>query len=432
MKISVIGTGYVGLVAGVCLADLGNKVICVDKVEEKIRMLNDGVLPIYEPGLKDIMDINVGENRLEFTTDLKYAVESSEVVFIAVGTPPDKDHRADLSYVKEVAAQIGGYINGYKIIVNKSTVPVGTAKIVKKIIKKNLKGDYDFDVVSNPEFLREGSAVKDFVSPDRVVIGSESEKAKDYMLKIYRNMSRVGNPIFITSVETAEMIKYASNAMLATKISFINEVARLCEEVGANVKEVAKGVGLDKRIGPRFLQAGVGYGGSCFPKDVKALIQIGKEHGVDLKILRATEKVNMEQRDIFVQKVKKIYPDLKGKRFAVWGLAFKPRTDDMREAPSITILNKLMKEGAEIVAYDPVAEENALCIMPNIKTSQNRYDALKDCDALLIFTEWNEFRSLDINTVKSLLKNPVIIDGRNVYEPDELKSYGIKYYSFGR
>ena len=432
MDISVIGSGYVGLVAGVCLADLGNNVICVDNDEEKIRILNNGDIPIYEPGLKDIMDINVREGRLKFTTDLKSSVENSTIIFIAVGTPPDKDHKADLSYVKQVSAEIGGYINGYKIIVNKSTVPVGTGQIVKNIIKENLKGNYDFDVVSNPEFLREGSAVKDFVSPDRVVVGCESEKAEEFMLRIYRNMARVGNPIFVTDIETAEMIKYASNALLATKISFINEIARLCEKVGANVKEVAKGVGLDNRIGPKFLQAGVGYGGSCFPKDVKALVQIGKENDIEFKIIRATENVNMEQRYVFVEKVKSIYPDVNGKKFAVWGLAFKPRTDDMREAPSITIINKLLGEGAEIIAYDPVAKDNALKIMPDIKIADSPYDALKGCDALLVLTEWNEFRALNMDKVKSLLKSPVIIDGRNIYEPAEMKKTGFNYISFGR
>jgi len=428
----VIGTGYVGLVAGTCLADMGNDVICVDKIPEKIELLKNGIIPIYEPGLQDLLDINAAQGRLRFTTDLADGIKKSEVIFIAVGTPPGANHEADLSSVLEAAREIGRNINGYKVVVDKSTVPVGTARKVKQTIIENLSSDYNADVVSNPEFLREGSAVKDFVTPDRIVIGTDSKKAKKIMERIYRGNVRAGNPLLITDIESAELIKYASNAFLATKISFMNEMARLCEKVGADVKQVALGMGLDKRIGPRFLQAGVGYGGSCFPKDVKALIQTGIEYDVPFSILPAVENINIDQRRIMLQKVKQVHPDLKGKRIAIWGLAFKPRTDDIREAPSIDIIQGLLDEGAEVAAYDPVAHENVKEIYPDLIYGTDPYSILEGCDALLLVTEWNVFRELDFKRVKSLMKTPILIDGRNIYERDEIERYKFTYIGFGR
>lgn len=432
MQIAVIGTGYVGLVAGACLADMGNDVICIDKVKEKIDTLNRGEIPIYEPGLKDILDMNVKENRLHFSTDLKEGVEKSEVIIIAVGTPPGANHEADMTSVLEVAKAIGQYINGDKVVVNKSTVPVGTARKVKQVILDTMKGGYLVDVVSNPEFLREGTAIKDFTVPDRIIIGTDSPSAQKIMERVYRGVVRTGNPLFVTDIESAELIKYASNSFLATKISFINEIARLCEKVGADVKKVAVGIGLDKRIGSRFLQAGAGYGGSCFPKDVKALIQIGIQHGNPFSILQAVEKINEEQRIIIVDKLRTIYPDLSGKRIAIWGLAFKPRTDDIREAPSLSVIKMLLENGAEVAAFDPVAQNNVEKVFPNLQFGHNPYSILLGCDALIVITEWNEFRELDFDKVKSLMKSPVIIDGRNIYEKEEMEKLGFKYICFGR
>ncbi len=433
MNITIVGTGYVGLVAGTCLADMGNDVICVDKDITKIEELNQGIIPIYEPGLKDILEINVKEKRLHFSSDMKEACEKSDVIFIAVGTPPDENHEADVSNVYAVAKAIGNYITSDKIIVDKSTVPVGTARNVKKIILENLAvKDLNVDVVSNPEFLREGSAIKDFVSPDRIIIGTDSERAKKVMEKIYRGNVRTGKPLMVTDIESAELIKYASNAFLATKISFINEIARLCEKVGADVKKVAIGMGLDDRIGSRFLQAGVGYGGSCFPKDVKALIQTGKAKGVDFSIVSAVEKINTQQREITIEKLKTIYPDLKGKRIALWGLAFKPRTDDIRDAPSIDIIRSLKASGAEVFAFDPVAQKNVKKLLPDLIFGHDPYSILDGCDALIVVTEWNEFRDLDFEKVRSLMRAPVIIDGRNIYERDEIEKQGFTYIGFGR
>ena len=433
MNITIVGTGYVGLVAGTCLADMGNDVICVDKDITKIEELNQGIIPIYEPGLKDILEINVKEKRLHFSSDMKEACEKSDAIFIAVGTPPDENHEADVSNVYAVAKAIGNYITSDKIIVNKSTVPVGTARNVKKIILENLAvKDLNVDVVSNPEFLREGSAIKDFVSPDRIIIGTDSERAKKVMEKIYRGNVRTGKPLMVTDIESAELIKYASNAFLATKISFINEIARLCEKVGADVKKVAIGMGLDDRIGSRFLQAGVGYGGSCFPKDVKALIQTGKAKGVDFSIVSAVEKINTQQREITIEKLKTIYPDLKGKRIALWGLAFKPRTDDIRDAPSIDIIRSLKASGAEVFAFDPVAQKNVKKLLPDLIFGHDPYSILDGCDALIVVTEWNEFRDLDFEKVRSLMRAPVIIDGRNIYERDEIEKQGFTYIGFGR
>lgn len=431
MKISVIGTGYVGLVAGTCLAELGNDVICADIDKVKIGKLNKGIIPIYEPGLEDMAKRNKREGRLSFTAEIDSAVKSSEVIFIAVGTPPGKDHRADLSFVKDVAKTIGKNLNGYKIIVDKSTVPVGTADEVEKIIRET-SGKDDFDVVSNPEFVKEGSAVNDFLNPDRVVIGYKSEKAKSTMEKIYRGVTRADKPILFCDVKSAEMIKYASNAMLATRISFMNEIARLCERVGADVKIVAKGVGLDSRIGPRFLQAGVGYGGSCFPKDVDALAMTMEDNKLQSKILKAVKDVNDEQKKSLLPKIKKLVPALKGKKIAIWGLAFKPKTDDIREAPSVTIIEQLQKEGALINAFDPEAEESAKKVLKNINYFANPIDALKGCECLVIATEWNEFRNIDRQKIKQALKSPNIVDGRNIYEPDEMREMGFNYIGVGR
>jgi len=432
MKITVIGTGYVGLVVGTCLADLGNDIICVDIDENKINKLKKGIVPIYEPGLKDILDRNVKEGRILFTTEIRKGIQESGIIFIAVGTPPNKEHDADLSAVKGVAENIGKYMNGYKVIVNKSTVPVGTADEVKKIIKENQKQAMEFDVVSNPEFLREGEAINDFTNPDRIIVGTDSEKVKSIMQDIYEGITRANKPILFTDIKSAEMIKYASNAMLATRISFMNEIAQLCEKVGADVKMVAKGIGLDSRIGPRFLQAGAGYGGSCFPKDIKALIKIMEQHNVEGKILKAVEDVNEMQKKHIVPKIKKLVPDLKGKKIALWGLAFKPKTDDMREAPSIAIIHELQKLGAKIHAFDPEAQNTAKKILKDVVYYNSPYEALKDAHALVIVTEWNEFRDLDKAKIKGLLKEPNIIDGRNIYEPEDMRKSGFNYAGVGR
>lgn len=445
MKIAIIGTGYVGLTVGTCLAELGNDVICVDVDEKKINELNNGKVPIYEPGLEDMLERNFKEKRISFTTDIKKAIESSDVIFIAVGTPPGKDHKADLSFVKQVAKDVGTYMNSYKVVVDKSTVPVGTAQLVSEIIKDaqkskifgtngvgNQKESIEFDVVSNPEFLREGEAINDFMVPDRVVIGVDSEKARKIMEDIYKGIARTNRPIMFTDTKSAEIIKYASNAMLATRISFMNEIARLCEKSGGDVKEVAKGMGLDSRIGPRFLQAGVGYGGSCFPKDVKALAQTMNHHETESKILQAVEQVNEEQKRSLLPKIKSLLPDLNGKTIAIWGLAFKPKTDDMREAPSIVIIGQLQEEGVKIRAFDPEAEETAKKVLNDVEYVSDPYDAIKDADALVIVTEWNEFRNLDKEKMKALLKQPNIIDGRNVYGPEEMKKLGFNYISVGR
>ena len=432
MKISCMGSGYVGLVAGTCLADMGNEVTCFDIDRGKINKLNKGIIPIYEPGLKDMFERNIKEKRLRFSNDIKTTIKKSNVIFITVGTPPGKNHEADLFAVKSVAEQIGRNMDTYKVIVNKSTVPVGTAELVRKIIKKNQTGDCEFDVVSNPEFLREGEAVKDFTNPDRIVIGTDNEKAKKIMVSIYRGIARADKPVFITDIKSAEMIKYASNAMLATRISFMNEIAQLCEMVGADIKSVAKGIGLDNRIGPRFLQAGMGYGGSCFPKDVRALIELMKRNKVKGEVLSAVNRVNEDQRKFILLKIKKILPSLKEKTIAIWGLAFKPKTDDIREAPSIAIIMELQRLGAKIRAFDPEAKLNAKKVLKGVTFCNDPYSTVKGCDALVIATEWNEFRVLDIDRIKRLLKQPNIIDGRNIYEPDEMKNAGFNYVGIGR
>ena len=419
MQLCIIGTGYVGLITGACLSEMGNYVICVDNDEEKLKKLKNGITPLYEPGLEELILANVSEGRLEFTNDLNYAVKKSIACFIAVGTPSGDDGSCDLSFVLSVANDIGKAMsecNEYKIIVDKSTVPVGTHKLVEEEIKKNYKGE--FDVVSNPEFLKQGAAVDDFLKPDRVVIGSESEKAIDIMREIYNPFTRTGNPIIIMDIKSAEMTKYAANAFLATKISFANEMANISEKVGANADLVRIGMSSDKRIGNQFLFHGLGYGGSCFPKDVQALIKTASDFGIDSYLLKATHKVNVNQRKNFVNKILKHYNnDIKNKIFAVWGLAFKPRTNDMRESPAITIINMLLDKGAKIKAYDPKAMETAKIIFGDkIIYSSNSYEALENADALILITEWNEFKRPSFDKIKSKLKEPIIFDGRNQYD----------------
>lgn len=434
MQLCIIGTGYVGLITGACLSEMGNYVICVDNDEEKLKKLKNGITPLYEPGLEELILANVSEGRLEFTNDLNYAVKKSIACFIAVGTPSGDDGSCDLSFVLSVANDIGKAMsecNEYKIIVDKSTVPVGTHKLVEEEIKKNYKGE--FDVVSNPEFLKQGAAVDDFLKPDRVVIGSESEKAIDIMREIYNPFTRTGNPIIIMDIKSAEMTKYAANAFLATKISFANEMANISEKVGANADLVRIGMSSDKRIGNQFLFHGLGYGGSCFPKDVQALIKTASDFGIDSDLLKATHKVNVNQRKNFVNKILKHYNnDIKNKIFAVWGLTFKPRTNDMRESPAITIINMLLDKGAKIKAYDPKAIETAKIIFGDkIVYSSNSYEALENADALILITEWNEFKRPSFDKIKSKLKEPIIFDGRNQYDKKRMTDRGIKYISLG-
>jgi len=431
MKITVIGTGYVGLVTGVCLANLGNKVICVDIDKTKIEKLRNGIPTIYEPGLEELLVKNIKENRLYFTDSLEYGIKNSDIIFIAVGTPQSQTGEADMRAVWNVAENIGKYINGYKIVINKSTVPVGSGDKVAEIIQKKMKKKYKFDVVSNPEFLREGSAINDFMNPDRIVIGADNHMPAKIIKRLYEPLNA---PIVITDVKSAEIIKYASNAFLATKISFINEIANLCEIVGANVQDVAYGMGLDNRIGPKFLNAGIGFGGSCFPKDTVALVSTGKKFGYNFKIVKATVEVNKYQRKRFFNIIKEYYKNkLKNKKFAIWGAAFKPNTDDMRDAPSIDIINGLLREGCIINLYDPVAVETAKKIFKaKINYFDNAYDTVKDCNALIIITEWTEFRQIDLEKVKEILKSPVIFDGRNIYDLSYMKELGFKYISIGR
>lgn len=431
MQICVIGTGYVGLVVGTCLAEMGNDVVCVDKDKKKLEQLKKGIIPIYEPGLEELIKTNVSEKRLVFTDDLAKAVQKSLVCFIAVGTPQDEDGSADLKAVYQVAENIAKAMNGYKVIVDKSTVPVGTAEKVTKIIKENTK--FEFNVVSNPEFLKQGAAVDDFLKPDRIVIGSDSKKATEIMQEVYSPFLRTGNPIIVMDVKSAEMTKYAANSFLAVKISYINEIANICEKVGADAEMVRVGMCSDTRIGQRFLFPGLGYGGSCFPKDVKAMIKTAKDFNCDYKILQSADEINKKQREMFINKIeKKFKNDLKGKTFAVWGLAFKPKTNDMREAPSITIIEYLLSQGANVQAYDPKAMDSAKAIFGNkIKYAKASYEALKGADALLLLTEWNEFRRPDFDKIKSLLKTPIIFDGRNQYDRNRLKSKQIEYTCIG-
>lgn len=433
MNICVIGTGYVGLVTGTCFAEFGVNVVCVDKDKNKIDKLNNGAIPIYEPGLEELVKKNVKDERLSFTTDIDKAINNSLVVFIAVGTPPKDDGSADLSYVEDVARSIARNLNGYKVIVTKSTVPVGTGEKIRKIILEVNKKQENFDIVSNPEFLREGSAIEDFMRPNRVVIGASSERAVEIMKELYRPLYLIEAPFVITNVESAEMIKYASNAFLATKISFINEVANICERVGADIHAVAKGMGLDHRIGSKFLHSGPGYGGSCFPKDTQAIAQIAKENNYTFEIVEAVINANKKQKERMIEKIVKMAGELKGKTIGILGLSFKPNTDDMRDAPSVDIINGLLKRGVRIKAYDPVAMDEAKKIFnDDIKYCKDSYDAAEGSDALVLITEWNQFRNLDIGKIKGLLKSPIIIDLRNVYELQKMKELGIRYIGVGR
>ena len=436
MKVTVVGTGYVGLVTGACLADVGMRVTCVDTDHDKITNLKKGILPIYEPGLKDIVARNFKSERLNFSTSLKDVISESKVAFIAVGTPPGEDGSADLKYVLSVASEIGMYSNGYLVSVTKSTVPVGTASKVKNAINGELqrrKVEFSIDVASNPEFLKEGAAIDDFMKPDRIVCGVDSEQAKSILNTLYKPFILNGHPLLFMDIPSAEMTKYAANAMLATKISFINDIANLCELTGADVNNVRKGIGSDARIGNSFIYPGIGYGGSCFPKDVKALVKSSAALGHKLRILEAVEDVNNDQKTILIKKIiKKFGEDLKGKHFAFWGLSFKPETDDMREAPSLVMVDELTKRGATVCAYDPVAANEAKKIIGNkITYSKDAYSALKNADALILLTEWREFRSPDWKKVKDELKSPILFDGRNIYESSELSSNGFIYAGIG-
>lgn len=434
MRIVVVGTGYVGLVTGTCFAETGNTVTCVDIDETKIERMRRGHVPIYEPGLEALFHRNVEEKRLSFTTDLADSVKDAEIIFLALPTPPNEDGSADLSYILGVGKDLGPLLKSYTIVINKSTVPVGTAEKVRDAIAKNAK--VEFDVVSNPEFLREGFAVEDFMKPDRVVIGTKSEKARKILGELYAPFVKEGNPIFFMDERSSEMTKYAANAFLATKITFMNEIANLCELAGADVDSVRLGVGSDDRIGKRFLFPGIGYGGSCFPKDVRALQKTASEHGYDFKILDSVTSVNERQKHVLFERVKKYYSgNLKGKHFALWGLAFKPDTDDIREAPALYLIDDLLAAGASVVAYDPEAGEHVAKKYqdePRVKVVDHEFDVLEGADALLIATEWSAFRSPDFAKIKAGLKKPVIFDGRNLYEPTEVEELGFYYESIGR
>ncbi len=433
MHIGIIGTGYVGLVTGACFAEFGVFVTCVDKDDKKIKSLKKGNIPFYEPGLENLVQRNIKNGRLKFSTKIHDAVDSSLVIFIAVGTPPRGDGSADMRYVEGVAGEIAENIKGYKVIVTKSTVPVGTGARIREIISKRLKEQVDFDIVSNPEFLREGSAIEDFMRPNRVIIGARSQQAVAILKDLYRPLYLIETPFVITNIETAELIKYASNSFLATKISFINEVSNLCEKVGADVHMVAKGMGLDQRIGSKFLHAGPGYGGSCFPKDTRALLTIAENKGVELSVVRSAIEANERQKQHMIVKIKKDMGDIKGRTIAVLGLSFKPNTNDMREAPSVYIIENLLKEKARVKAFDPIAMDDARKMFnDNIKYAKDAYDCVKGADAVVIVTEWNEFRNLELDKIKSLLKTPYFFDLRNIYEPEKLKKLGFKYSCVGR
>lgn len=432
MKVCVIGTGYVGLVAGACFADVGNHVICVDISEEKIDALQRGEIPIYEPGLEDIVRRNSDAERLTFSTDVVRGIKESEIIFIAVGTPPGEDGSADLQYVESVARTIGDHMDGYRVVVDKSTVPVGTADIVKNIIES--RTEHPVSVVSNPEFLKEGAAVQDFLKPDRVIIGTDDARAKTIMERLYAPFQRTNNRIITMDVRSAEMTKYAANAMLATRISFMNEISKLCDAVGANVDLVRRGIGSDPRIGKHFLFPGVGFGGSCFPKDLRALIRTGDENDVPMSILRAVVDANERQKLRMVEQITQAFGnDLEGKHFAVWGLSFKPETDDMREAPSVVIIQELLKRGARITAHDPVALHTARAELGDvIEYATDQYEAAQDADALLLVTEWAQYRAPRYELLKERLKTPVIFDGRNLYATQTLQELGFTHYSIGR
>ncbi len=432
MNIAVIGTGYVGLVTGACFAEFGVHVTCVDKDQDKIAALQKGQIPIYEPGLSELVSKNMAGGRLQFTTDIASAIQGALVVFIAVGTPPRGDGSANMVYVDAVAETIAHHLNDYKVIVTKSTVPVGTGERLRKIIGKNLKEQVNFDIVSNPEFLREGSAIEDFLRPNRVVIGANSQQAVAILKDLYRPLYLIETPVIVTDVATAELIKYASNAFLATKISFINEMANLCEKVGADVHLVARGMGLDGRIGPKFLHPGPGYGGSCLPKDTMALIQIAKQTGYDLELLSAVIRVNTKQKSMMVEKIQQALGRLEGKTLGVLGLAFKPNTDDIRDSPAIDIIQDLLKSGSKIRAYDPAAMSEARKILKEVTYCNDAYDTVRDADAAVLLTEWNEFRNLDLDRLRQSLRQPIFIDLRNVYDEQRMNQAGFRYIGVGR
>ena len=437
MKITVVGTGYVGLVTGTCFAETGIDVTCIDIDENKIKNLNKGVIPIYEPGLENMVNRNTEKKRLHFSTGLKDHLQDCEVVFSAVGTPPDDDGSADLRYVLAVAREVGRYMTDYLVVVTKSTVPIGTAKKVKAAIQEELDNrgvQIPFDVASNPEFLKEGDAIDDFLKPDRIVIGVETERAEKIMRKLYQPFLLNGHPLLFMDIPSAELTKYAANSMLATKISFMNDIANLCDIVGADINMVRKGIGSDSRIGPKFIYAGIGYGGSCFPKDVKALIKTADENQYSLQILKAVENVNESQKSVLFNKISQHFNgNLNGKTFALWGLSFKPNTDDMREAPALVIIQKLIEAGAKVRAYDPVAMEEAKHKLgDSIYYAKDQYDALLDADALLLITEWSEFRVLNYNVIERLMKNRIIFDGRNIFDPLDMKENGFVYCGIGR
>ena len=437
MKIVVVGTGYVGLVSGSCFAEMGVTVTCVDVDRDKISRIESGNIPIYEPGLDELVERNVRDGRLFFSTDLQAAMKDAEIIFIAVGTPQDEDGSADMKYVMQVAREIGGYLDHYVLVVTKSTVPVGSSEKVRAQIEEALaeRGtDVCFDVASNPEFLKEGSAVKDFMSPDRVVVGVDSERARQLMTTLYRPFLLNNFRVIFTDIPSAEMIKYAANSMLATRISFMNDIANLCELVGADVNMVRKGIGADTRIGSKFLYPGCGYGGSCFPKDIKALIHTAEQKGYEMSVLKAVDYVNDRQKEVLFRKLVRYYgTDLSGKRVAIWGLSFKPETDDMREATSLVTINLLLEAGCDVVVYDPVAmDECRRRIGDSVEYSNDKYEAVTDADALLVITEWRQFRLPNWKLVYNAMRVPLVIDGRNIYDPDELGSAGIKYYCIGR
>lgn len=432
MQIAVIGTGYVGLVSGACFAEFGIHVTCVDVDSSKIDKLNNNIIPIYEPGLDQIVEKNVKAGRLEFTTDLRSAVEKSKVVFFAVGTPPKDDGTPDMSFYRQAAEDVAGAMNGYKVLVTKSTVPVGTGKWLRDFVTERIADGMSFGVASNPEFLREGAAIQDFMRPDRVVIGSNEPEAIEVMKELYRPLYLIETPIVITSLEAAELIKYAANAFLATKITFINEVANLCDAIGCDIHDVARGMGMDNRIGRKFLHPGPGYGGSCFPKDTRALTTVADQFGVETRIVDAVIEANEFQRQAMIPKIEKLVGDLNGKRIGMLGLSFKPETDDMRESPAIDIVNRLIERGATVKAYDPVAMEESKHYINGIEYAADEYDAIEGADALVIVTEWNQFRSLDLEKVKRLLKAPKIADLRNIYEPEDMRELGFEYVGVGR
>ena len=432
MHIAVVGTGYVGLVTGACFAEFGVDVTCVDVDAEKIERLSAGVMPIYEPGLGQLVTKNAQAGRLRFTTDVKLAVEQALVIFLAVGTPPKEDGSPDMSFVETAVRSVAEFMNGYKVIVTKSTVPIGTGEYLRRLIREHQKSRVNFGVVSNPEFLREGAAINDFMRPDRVVIGSADEEAIAIMRDLYRPLYLIEAPFVVTSLEAAELTKYAANAFLATKISFINEIAALCESIGCDVHDVARAMGMDKRIGSKFLHPGPGFGGSCFPKDTRALASVARQFGCDSLVVDAVIEVNHRQRQAMLPKIEKLVGDLKGKTVAVLGLAFKPETDDMREAPSIDIIRGLLERGANVRAYDPVAMAEAAHVLPKIEYAADEYEAVKDADALVFVTEWNQFRALNMARIRDLMKAPKVADLRNIYQPDDMRELGFDYVGIGR